>query len=97
MSLPTPAYPLVGRTRELSELKRMLSNGCRLVTLTATGGSGKSRLALEVTRSLAERFRDGVAFVELAPLEEAGVVPAAVVQELGVAQMPGLSVEQTLA
>ena len=96
MSLPTPAYPLVGRTRELSELKRMLSNGCRLVTLTATGGSGKSRLALEVTRSLAERFRDGVAFVELAPLEEAGVVPAAVAQELGVAQMPGLSVEQTL-
>jgi len=97
MSLPTPAYPLVGRTHELSELKRMLSNGCRLVTLTATGGSGKSRLALEVTRSLAERFRDGVAFVELAPLEGAGVVPAAVAQELGIAQMPGLPVEQTLA
>jgi len=75
----------------------MLANGCRLVTLTATGGSGKSRLALEVTRALVDRFRDGAVFVELAPLKEPDVVTSAMAQELGVAQAAGTPVEQTLA
>jgi predicted ATPase len=56
----------------------------RLMTLTGAGGSGKTRLALEVARSLIESYPSGVWLVELAPLSEEALVPKAVAEALEV-------------
>jgi predicted ATPase/DNA-binding SARP family transcriptional activator len=71
--LPRAIDQLVGRGRELAELERLLANA-RLVTLTGAGGTGKTRLALECARLLADRYPDGVAFIDLAPLRGAALV-----------------------
>ena len=74
--LPAPTTSFVGRERELRELVDLLA-ARRLVTLTGVGGSGKTRLALEVARRVAERYRDGVRLVELAGLARRdALVPA---------------------
>src|SRR3712207_4424398 len=77
-ALSSPLTPLVGRERELEEIRVVLLGGSevRLLTLTGIGGVGKTRLAMEVARSsLAEgHFADGVAFVALAPLRDPALV-----------------------
>src|SRR4029453_11857319 len=67
---------------DLRELVDLLASR-RLVTLTGVGGSGKTRLALEVARRVAERHRDGVRLVELAGLGTEALVPDAVLGALG--------------
>jgi predicted ATPase/DNA-binding CsgD family transcriptional regulator len=75
--LPVASTPLIGRETELSELRRKLQDGARLVSLTGPGGIGKTRLALEAAYRLAAAFADGAAFVELAALQgPEGLVPA---------------------
>jgi predicted ATPase len=69
----------------------------RLVTVTGPGGSGKTRLAIEVARALVARFEDGVWLVELAQVEDPGLVPTAVAVVLGVREQPGLSLAESLA
>jgi predicted ATPase/class 3 adenylate cyclase len=65
--LPVPPTPLVGRDGELAELEALLRTpGVRLVTLTGTGGSGKTRLAIELAQRLTDAYPDGVYFVPLA-------------------------------
>jgi predicted ATPase len=64
----------VGREREMAEIERDLAS-TRLLTLTGAGGSGKTRLALEVARHLVAEYPDGVWLVELAPLSEGALVP----------------------
>src|SRR5262245_42012451 len=80
--LPLPTTSFVGRERELRELVDVLASR-RLVTLTGVGGSGKTRLALEVARRVADRHRDGVCLVELAGLGTDALVPEAVLGALG--------------
>ncbi|HEX2680204.1 MAG TPA: AAA family ATPase, partial [Candidatus Dormibacteraeota bacterium] len=64
--LPMQATPFVGRKRELEEVRALLSrDGVRLVTLTGAGGSGKTRLALEVAAAVADDYEDGVWWVPL--------------------------------
>ena len=77
----------VGRERELDELATLL-DGARLVTLTGAGGSGKTRLAMEVAATQAERMRDGAWFVDLAPVFDPQLVLKAVAQVLGVRERP---------
>jgi predicted ATPase len=83
-ALPVPLTPLVGRDREARAVGDLfLGEGVRLVTLTGPGGVGKSRLAVEVAGRLAPSFDDGVRFVELDPVKEAGLVVAAIAGGLG--------------
>jgi predicted ATPase/DNA-binding CsgD family transcriptional regulator len=77
------------------EVKRELEM-TRLLTLTGAGGSGKTRLALEVARDLVDTYPDGVWLVELAPLSEEELVPKAVAEALEVAERPGEPLAETL-
>jgi predicted ATPase/class 3 adenylate cyclase len=83
-NLPIAATPLVGRERELAELTELLRDGTRLVTVTGAGGSGKTRLALQVAAELADEFGDGVFFVPLAPVQDAALVASTIAQASGV-------------
>jgi len=89
--LPAPATRLVGRRRELAELRRLLAGGARLVTLTGPGGVGKTRLALAAAADLRSAFAGGVAFVPLAPVADAALVPATIAAALGVREGGGRS------
>jgi predicted ATPase len=68
----------------------------RLLTLTGAGGCGKTRLALEVARSLVGAYPDGVWLVELASLSEGALVAQAVAAALGVQEQPDSSLTDTL-
>ena len=94
-NLPAPRTSFVGRDREMVEIKRTLTM-TRLLTLTGTGGSGKTRLAIEVTRDLVGTYPDGVWLVELAPLSESGLVAQEVANVLGVQERPGEPLVDTL-
>ena len=83
-NLPIAASPLVGRERELAELTELLRDEPRLITVTGAGGSGKTRLALQVAAELADEFRDGVFFVPLAPIQDAALVAPTIAQAIGV-------------
>jgi non-specific serine/threonine protein kinase len=82
-NLPAQLTSFVGRSSELAEVKQMLKSS-RLVTLTGAGGSGKTRLALQVASSLVEAYRDGVWMVELATISEPALVSNAIAQALKV-------------
>ncbi|MGH3507073.1 MAG: ATP-binding protein, partial [Nocardioidaceae bacterium] len=78
--LPSPATPLLGRDAEVGLVAGLLQDPSRrLVTLTGTGGVGKTRLSLEVATTVAPGFADGVVFVELAPLLSPDAVMPAIV------------------
>jgi DNA-binding SARP family transcriptional activator len=94
-NLPASRTSFVGRQREMLEIKRELAV-TRLLTLTGAGGSGKTRLALEVARDLLGAYPDGVWLVELAPLSEGALVPQAVAEVLRVKEQPGQSLTDTL-
>ena len=96
-NLPTPANPLVGRTQEMSRALELLTGReVRLLTLWGPGGSGKTRLALEVAAAMVGRYRDGVWIVPLAPIPDRSVMVAEVSRVLEVAPAPGESPEQAL-
>jgi non-specific serine/threonine protein kinase len=78
----------VGRERELAEVRRLLAEH-RLVTLTGTGGCGKTRLALQAVARPAGALPGGVLLVELAALGDPSLVPRAVAAALGVPEQPG--------
>ena len=95
-NLPSELSSFVGREKELPEVRRLLENN-RLLTLTGSGGCGKSRLALAAASELVERFEDGVWMVELASLAELSLVPQAVAFTLGVRERPGRSLTEALS
>ena len=86
----------MGREREMVQVKQEPAL-TRLLTLTGTGGSGKTRLALEVARDLIGSYPDGVWLVELAPLSEGALVQKAVAEALEVLERPAESLSDTLA
>ncbi|HSK60093.1 MAG TPA: BTAD domain-containing putative transcriptional regulator [Actinomycetospora sp.] len=85
----------VGREADLAELDRVLAD-TRLVTLTGTGGAGKSRLAAELADRVADRFSDGVRTVELAPARDGAAVVDAFARELGVRRQGATPLPDTL-
>lgn len=81
--LPTPLTSFVGRVDEVAAIGSLISDA-RIVTLTGVGGAGKTRLALQTAVEHAERFEDGVAFVDLAPVRDPTTVPRTLVGALDV-------------
>jgi predicted ATPase/DNA-binding CsgD family transcriptional regulator len=81
-SLPRPLTSFVGRERELAEARRLMAVSC-LLTLTGPGGSGKTRLSIELAAGAAGDYPDGVYFVRLAPVRDPGLVPSSIAQGIG--------------
>jgi predicted ATPase/DNA-binding SARP family transcriptional activator/Tfp pilus assembly protein PilF len=95
--VPMPPTPLVDRVEELQAIcARLHDLKARAVTITGTGGIGKTRLALEVAHALRYDFEDGIYFVELAALNDATLVAEAIAQALGVKERPRQSMGAAL-
>lgn len=93
--LPAQPTPFIGRERQISELRDLLVT-TRLVTCTGPGGTGKTRLGLQVAESLSGNYPDGVIFVGLAPTADPTLVPNAIAHVLGVIERPGRSLALSL-
>src|SRR6476661_1189372 len=85
--LPADASSFVGRERELSELESLLRH-TRVLTLSGTGGVGKTRLALQLARSVEPSYESGAALVELAAVADPRLVPDAIATALDVRPLP---------
>jgi predicted ATPase/DNA-binding XRE family transcriptional regulator len=96
VNLPVPPTPLVGRERELEQIRAYL-RVVRLLTLTGLGGVGKTRLALETARDTAEDFPDGVAFAALASLADPALVVPSVARFVGLRETGGRSSHEALS
>ena len=83
-TLPLSLTPLIGREREVTEVVELAQRGVRLVTLTGPGGTGKTRVAMQVAKGLIQDFPDGVWFVSLAPVRDPDLVASAIAQALDV-------------
>jgi class 3 adenylate cyclase len=94
-NLPQQVTSFIGREKEMAEVRRLLST-TRLLTLTGSGGTGKTRVSLQVAADLLEGDGDGVWLVELAPLADPSLVSQAVATALGVREEPGKPLSQTL-
>jgi predicted ATPase/DNA-binding CsgD family transcriptional regulator len=95
-ALPSALTPFVGRSTERAELGELLSGPARLVTAVGPGGVGKTRLALAVAADVADRFADGVWYVDLVPVADPAMIAPAVAGALGLGEQPGRAAEDTL-
>jgi predicted ATPase len=93
--LPADTSSFVGRRHELAELRALL-DGTRLLTLSGTGGAGKTRLALELAREVEESYSGGAVVVELAAVSDPRLVPAAAAAALDVRALPGQELADAL-
>ncbi|HZC32142.1 MAG TPA: adenylate/guanylate cyclase domain-containing protein [Candidatus Bathyarchaeia archaeon] len=94
-NLPGEVTALVGRAAEIDLLRDALL-ASRIVTLTGPGGSGKTRLALGVARTVADRFPHGVWFVDLAALGDPALLESAIATTLGIRESPERSIAEIL-
>jgi len=86
--MPVQLTSFVGREKEKAEVERLLRT-TRLLTLTGAGGAGKTRLALQAAAHLLDEFKDGVWFVDLAPISEPTLVPHAVATAMKIPEQQG--------
>src|SRR5947208_7064670 len=96
-NLPKQVTRFVGRDSELRDAAGHLSGGRRLVTFSGSGGSGKTRLALQVAAEVVDRFPDGAWLVELASVSDEAQLPHVLTTTLGVREESGRHLESTLA
>jgi len=101
-NLPFQLTSFIGREREIAELRNLLSrqtaseHDARLLTLTGTGGCGKTRLALQAAGGLLSIFSDGVWFVDLASINDPSLVVPTIAQTLDVRETPGKPLLESL-
>ena len=96
-NLPSQPTPFVGREREIAAVLGLLRNpDVRLVTLTGAGGTGKTRLSLQVAADLLDEFEHGVWFVELASITDPELVLPTIASTLKVKESAGTTIEQSL-
>ena len=94
-NLPIQLTSFIGRERELDEVKQLLLN-THLLALTGPGGTGKTRLALQLATEVLKEFPDGVWLVELAPLIDPTLVTQTMAATLGVREQPGRTILDAL-
>ncbi len=94
-NLPILPTSFIGREREIIEGKRLLS-GARLLTLTGSGGTGKTRLSLQIAAEVLDTFPNGVWLIELAALSDPGLLPQSVANALGLHEPTSQPVLETL-
>jgi predicted ATPase/DNA-binding winged helix-turn-helix (wHTH) protein len=94
-NLPPELTSFIGREKELTELAGLFASS-RVLSLTGTGGVGKTRLALRLAANLISEFPDGVWLIDLAPLSAPDLVPQAVATTLGIREAPQRSLRDGL-
>ncbi|MBK9055763.1 MAG: tetratricopeptide repeat protein [Chloroflexi bacterium] len=94
-NLPIPLTSFVGRRAELAQVRAILPT-TRLLTLTGAGGSGKTRLSIQVAMDLLNQFRHGVWWVDLAGVMLPSLVPQTVAKALGVSEKPQQTLLETI-
>jgi predicted ATPase/class 3 adenylate cyclase/Tfp pilus assembly protein PilF len=95
-NLPAQPTPLLGRDGDVANVRALLADDdARLVTLTGPGGTGKTRLAVQIGAEVVESFADGVWFVPLAAVAGPDLVVSAIAQPLGVREVPGQTLLET--
>lgn len=87
-NLPVQLTSFIGREKEIEQVKGELTSH-HLVTLTGSGGTGKTRLSLQVAADLLDEFQDGVWFIELAPLTDPQLVPQTILSTMNLAEQRG--------
>lgn len=96
-NLPLEPETFVGRDAEIENVRRLIcESGRRLVTLTGTGGSGKTSLSLVVGRSLVDSLARGVFFVQLGNINSADLMASAICQTLGIQELAGRSAMESI-
>jgi predicted ATPase/DNA-binding CsgD family transcriptional regulator len=93
--LPSPLTSFVGRVAERAALAEAVQQR-RLVTAVGPGGVGKTRLALAVAADVADRFADGVWYVDLVPVTDPAMIGTAVAAALGAGEQSTRSIEDTV-
>jgi predicted ATPase/class 3 adenylate cyclase len=94
-NLPVQLTSFIGRENEITDIKQELE-AHRLVTLTGSGGTGKTRLSLQVAAELLEKFDHGVWFIELAPLADPDLIPQTILSTIGIQEQQGKTTLEVL-
>ncbi len=93
-NLPPQLTSFVGRDKEIKEVRELLDGASRLVTLTGPGGTGKTRIALQVAAERIEQYPGGVWWVDLAPIRDSGLVMRSAAAALGITEEAGKTAAQ---
>jgi predicted ATPase/DNA-binding SARP family transcriptional activator len=96
-NVPVPASTLVGRRRELDEVTSALRGTTRVLTLTGPGGSGKTRLAIEAAKALAEELADGAFFVALDSIRDPALLLPTIAEAVAVKESGDRTLPDSLA
>ena len=94
-NLPEQLTSFVGREAQIADIRELLDR-TRLVTLTGPGGTGKTRLALQIAAETLTHYRDGAFFVDLSEITDPALVPAVIAEAQGVLEAPGVSIIEGL-
>jgi predicted ATPase len=96
-NLPAQSTPFIGRKVHVDAVRQELTHPeVRLLTLTGTGGTGKTRLGLRVAADLLDDFEDGVFFVALAPIRDPALVTPTIARTLGIREFEGRPLQESL-